>query len=155
MPKKDLKELVKEGFLYSNTNEYVKVEEDKGIAYLGLSGYATDQLKSISGLEIKEVGESVKQDEICGQLHASKGLEDLYSPISGKIIEINSENGWDTWDEEGEVKPGYKFYEGDFSEMFKQPYENWILKVKIDPKKWEEEKKNLMTPEEYLQFISK
>jgi len=72
---------------YTETHEYAKVEGNK--AYVGITHYAQDQLGDIVFVEMPEVGREVKAGEVFATVESVKAVSDCYSPVSGKIVEIN------------------------------------------------------------------
>lgn len=72
---------------YTETHEYVKVEGNK--AYLGITHFAQDQLGDIVFVELPEVGREVKAGEIFTTVESVKAVSDCYSPVSGKVVEVN------------------------------------------------------------------
>ncbi len=81
--------MVVDGLLYTKEHEWVKVEG--GIATIGISDHAQEQLGEITFVELPAVGqEFAKQGELA-IAESSKAASDIYSPISGKVTEINTE----------------------------------------------------------------
>ena len=74
---------------YSSEHEWVRVEEDTGV--IGITDYAQDQLGDIVYLDLPAVGASVAQNEKMGEIESVKAVSDLFSPVSGEVIEINQE----------------------------------------------------------------
>ncbi|MDW8802334.1 glycine cleavage system protein GcvH [Clostridium sp. A1-XYC3] len=79
---KVLKEL-----LYSKDHEWVKVEGDK--AYIGITDYAQDSLGDIVFVELPQVGAELSKEDTFGVVESVKAASDLYTPVSGKVIQIN------------------------------------------------------------------
>ncbi len=118
---------------YTETHEWVKIEED--IATIGITDYAQRELSDIVFVELPSKGKSVKKGEPFGTIEAVKAAADLYSGVSGKVIEIN---------EELKQKP----------ELINQdPYgKGWMVKIKIsDPSQIPE----LLSAEQYEELIKK
>ena len=74
---------------YTKEHEWTRIEGN--IATIGVTDFAQSELGDIAWLEMPEVGDETKIGETFGTIEAVKTVEDLYAPISGKIIEINSE----------------------------------------------------------------
>ncbi|MFQ6009204.1 MAG: glycine cleavage system protein GcvH [Candidatus Zixiibacteriota bacterium] len=72
---------------YSKEHEWVKLEEN--IAIVGITDYAQSELGDIVFVELPSVGEEVKHMEPFGTIEAVKAVSDLYSPVTGKVIEVN------------------------------------------------------------------
>ncbi len=74
---------------YTKEHEWAKIEGN--IATIGVTEFAQSELGDIAWLELPSVGDEAKIGEAFGTIEAVKTVEDLYAPISGKIIEINSD----------------------------------------------------------------
>ena len=74
---------------YTKEHEWTRIEGN--IATIGVTDFAQSELGDIAWLEMPEIGDETKIGETFGTIEAVKTVEDLYAPISGKIIEINSE----------------------------------------------------------------
>ncbi len=80
---------VLEGLKYTKDHEYVKLEGNIGI--IGVTDYAQSELGDIIYVDITaSVGSEVKQGDVLGSIEAVKTVAEVYSPVSGKVIEINS-----------------------------------------------------------------
>ncbi len=73
---------------YLDSHEYVRVEGDT--ATIGISAFAVDQLGDIVFVELPDVDETLEKGETFGTVESVKAVEDMYSPVSGKVIEQNS-----------------------------------------------------------------
>ena len=74
-------------FKYSEEHTWLKVEGNNG--RVGITDYAQDQLTDILYLELPEVGAQVKHMEPFGVVESAKSTSDLFSPVSGEVIEVN------------------------------------------------------------------
>ena len=74
---------------YTKEHEWANIEGN--IATIGVTDFAQSELGDIAWLEMPSIGDETKIGEAFGTIEAVKTVEDLYAPISGKIIEINSE----------------------------------------------------------------
>lgn len=81
--------MVKETKKYSETHEWVKIEE--GIATVGITRYAQKELGEIVYVEFPEVGEEIEAGSEVVVLESTKAAADIYSPVSGKILEVNDQ----------------------------------------------------------------
>ena len=72
---------------YSKEHEWVAVEE--GIATVGITDYAQEQLGDVVYVELPEVDTQVSKDEAFGVVESVKAVSDIYAPVSGKVIEVN------------------------------------------------------------------
>ncbi|MBC6366628.1 glycine cleavage system protein GcvH [Algoriphagus sp. AK58] len=97
---------------YTKDHEWVKIEGD--IATVGITDFAQKELGDIVYVEVETVGETIEAGEVFGTVEAVKTVSDLFMPLTGEILEFNSEL---------ESAP----------EMVNEsPYENgWMVKVKI------------------------
>jgi glycine cleavage system H protein len=73
---------------YTKEHEWVKVEDD--IATVGITDYAQGELGDVVFVELPDVGASFKQMEAFGTIEAVKAVSELYTPVSGEIVEVNS-----------------------------------------------------------------
>lgn len=82
-----------EQLLYAKTHEWVRVETDPGgakIATVGLSAFALEALTDLVFIELPEVGREVSAGESFGEIESVKAVSDLYSPVDGRIVEVNA-----------------------------------------------------------------
>jgi len=122
---------IEDQLLYTKDHEWVNIDGDT--ATIGISDYAQEQLGDITYIELPSESDDVEQFEQLASIESVKAASDIFSPMSGKIIETNSEL---------ESNPGI---------INKSCYEKgWIARIEIsDP----DEKNNLMTAEEYREFL--
>ena len=78
-----------EGLLYSESHEWVRKEGN--IAVIGVSDYAQKEMGDITYVDLPEVGDEFSAGEEFGALESVKASSDLYCPVSGKVVEVNSE----------------------------------------------------------------
>lgn len=81
---------ITEKILCSKSHEFIYEEED-GIYTIGLTDYAVEQLGDIVFLELPEIGVEFKKGETFATIESVKAASEIYMPISGKIIEVNSD----------------------------------------------------------------
>lgn len=74
---------------YSKEHEWVKIEGDK--ARIGITDFAQAELGDIVFVELPQVGDELKKDEPFGSVESVKTVSELYAPVSGKVVEVNSE----------------------------------------------------------------
>lgn len=101
---------------YSRDHEWVRLGDD-GVATVGITDFAQDQLGDIVYVDLPKVGSSVGQFEKCGEVESVKSVSDLFSPVSGEVTERNDDLS-------------------DAPERVNQkPYgEGWLLRVRlVDP----------------------
>lgn len=108
-----------DGLLYSESHEWVKVEGN--IAVIGVSDFAQKEMGEITYVDMPDVDDEVEKGESFGALESVKAASDLYSPVSGTVVETN---------EELEDTP---------EKVNEDAYEAWIIKVEMsDPSELEE-----------------
>jgi glycine cleavage system H protein len=80
-----------EELLYAKTHEWVHVDRAAGekIATIGISHFAVEALTDLVYIELPEVGRQIKAGESFGEVESVKAVSDLYSPVSGEIVNIN------------------------------------------------------------------
>ncbi len=74
---------------YSDTHEWVDLKD--GIATIGVTDYAQKELGDIVYVELPKVGKAVKAGEEAAVLESTKAAADVYSPLSGTIVEVNQQ----------------------------------------------------------------
>ncbi|KAG6753384.1 hypothetical protein POTOM_042412 [Populus tomentosa] len=115
---------------YAESHEWVKV--DGKTATVGITDHAQDHLGDVVYVELPEVGATVNQGSGFGAVESVKATSDVYSPVSGDVVEVN---------EELNSSPGL---------VNSSPYEKgWIMKVEI---KDDSELKNLKNSDDYAKF---
>ena len=75
---------------YSKEHEWVLLEP-AGTALVGLSEFAQDQLGDVVYLDLPAVGSQAQQFQKIGEVESVKAVSDLYSPVSGEVLEVNQE----------------------------------------------------------------
>lgn len=117
--------------LYTENHEWLKLEGD--VAWIGLTDYAQSSLGDMVFLDIKEIGTELKSGEALGTVESVKAAEDIYAPVSGKIVEIHSE----IRDEPAKIN--------------QDPYSSWIVKLGNLNKK---ELDSLLDAGRYKEYLS-
>ena len=77
-----------EDFYYSKDHEWAQVDEN--IVTIGITEFAQEQLGEVAYVELPEEGAKVNQGEGFGVVESVKAVSDLYAPVSGTVIEVNS-----------------------------------------------------------------
>ncbi|MEM2969496.1 MAG: glycine cleavage system protein GcvH [Candidatus Bathyarchaeia archaeon] len=122
---------VPEGLYYSKDWMWIKVEDGK--VRIGITDYAQKQLNEVVFAELPKVGDEVVKGEPFGTVESVKSVSDLVAPVSGKVLEVNSEVS---------STPGI---------LNEDPYnKGWILVV--SPTNLEEDLKALMTFEQAVEW---
>ncbi|MGD0205970.1 MAG: glycine cleavage system protein GcvH [Dehalococcoidia bacterium] len=117
---------------YTKEHEWVRVQNDLGT--VGITDYAQDQLGDIVYVDLPSPGTQVKALDKLGEIESVKAVSDLYSPVSGEVVEVNQEII-------------------DRPELVNQsPYdEGWLVRVRLaDPA----EVDNLLTAKQYDELIA-
>ena len=122
---------IPENLLYTKDHEWVRIEGD--IATVGITDFAQGELGDIVFVEIETLGESLEQEEIFGTVEAVKTVSDLFMPVSGEIIELNS-----ALESNPEAINSDAYGEG------------WMVKIKLSDKSQVD---GLMTPNAYQEEI--
>lgn len=100
-----------EGLYYSMSHEYVRVEG--GYGYIGITDYAQHALGNVVYVDMPDVDEELEAGEEFGAVESVKAASDLFSPVSGTVVEVNTEL---------EDQP----------ELLNQDaFANWIVKVEL------------------------
>jgi len=72
---------------YTKTHEWVRMAD--GIAVVGITDYAQQELTDVVYIELPEVGKEVKAGGECATVESVKAAVDVYSPLSGKVVKVN------------------------------------------------------------------
>lgn len=101
-----------DGLYYTDTHEWLK--EEGGIATIGITDYAQEQLGDIVFIELPEKGKELKKEDVFGTIESVKSVSELISPVSGTVTDIN-----ESLTDSPET-------------LNKSPYnDGWIIKIKI------------------------
>jgi len=73
---------------YTKTHEWVKV--DGKAAVIGITDHAQHALGDITFVELPAIGKVLKQGQECGVIESVKAASDIYAPIGGKVVEVNT-----------------------------------------------------------------
>ncbi len=79
--------LIKPELKYAKSHEWVKVEGN--VATIGITDHAQHELTDVVFVELPAVGRKVKAGEACAVVESVKTASDIYSPVSGEIVEVN------------------------------------------------------------------
>jgi glycine cleavage system H protein len=117
---------------YTKEHEWVRLDGDMGM--VGITDYAQDQLGDIVFVELPAADEAVKQMEKFGEIESVKAVSELYSPVTGEVIEANTT-----------LADNPQLVNDD-------PYgEGWMLRIRLsDPGEVEK----LLSADEYDDFIA-
>lgn len=104
---------------YSKDHEWAK-DESNDVILMGITDFAQEQLTDIVYVELPAVGKKVRQSEPVAVVESVKSVSDVYAPLSGEVIEVNSK-----LEQQPDLINQDAFGEG------------WIAKMKIDnPGEW-------------------
>ena len=77
-----------ENLKYTKDHEWVRI--DGNVAVIGITDFAQSELGDIVYVEIETAGDTIEQEGVFGTVEAVKTVSDLFMPVSGKILEVNS-----------------------------------------------------------------
>ena len=116
---------------YTKEHEWLRLQD--GIATVGITDYAQDQLGDIVFVELPPPGKQLTQLAVFGEIESVKAVSELYSPVSGEVVESNA------------ALAGKPELVND------SPYgEGWIIKVRLTA---ESEIDELLTADQYSELI--
>ena len=117
---------------YTKDHEWVMLEGD--VATIGITHFAQSSLGDIVFVELPAPGDLVDADETFGSVEAVKAVSDLFTPVSGEVVEINDA------------------IDGDPAIVNRSPYEDgWMIRVKVEDAS---ALNDLMDSEEYAEFVA-
>ncbi len=116
---------------YTKDHEWVSMNGD--VATVGITHFAQSELGDIVYVEVETLDQTLDKDEVFGTVEAVKTVSDLFLPLSGEIIEFNSD------------------LEANPEKVNSDPYGGgWMVKIKVsDPSQWDD----LLTAESYGSLI--
>ncbi|MCM0083670.1 glycine cleavage system protein GcvH [Geomonas sp. Red32] len=117
---------------YSKEHVWVRLEGARAV--FGLTDYAQKELGTIASVDLPEAGDDLEQEDSFGSIEARKTVAELYAPLSGTVLEVNSE-----------LHTTPEFVNDD-------PYDaGWLVVIEMAD---EEEANLLMTAEAYEEYVS-
>jgi len=120
---------IPKGLRYTEEHEYVKSDDGADVVAIGITDYAQGELGDVVFIELPKVGATFSKHDVFGTVEAVKAVSELYSPVSGEVVEVN-----DRLDKEPALVNTTPYGDG------------WMIKLRLkDPT----EKDRLMTAEEY------
>jgi len=118
-------------YRFSKDHEWVKQEGDT--ATVGISDYAQKEMGDVVYIELPEEGSTFSKGDACSNIESVKAVNDIFTPLSGEIVEVNSSLG---------DKP---------ENVNQDPYgSGWIFKIRISNP---EELNDLLTQEQYDAYL--
>ncbi|MDA8745719.1 glycine cleavage system protein GcvH [Rubripirellula amarantea] len=101
--------------LYAQTHEWLDLAGEDGIATIGISAFAIEQLNDLVYMDLPEVGKVLEFGDEFGEVESVKAVSPLYSPVSGTVVEVH------------EGLPD------SLEQLNDDPYDfGWIIRVKVD-----------------------
>ena len=98
---------------YTPTHEWVSLQGD--VATVGISKFAVDQLSDLTLIELPAVGTRLAAGKSFGEVESVKSVSDLYAPVAGEVVEVNSEVA------------------GNVQLLSDDPYgAGWLIKIRVD-----------------------
>jgi glycine cleavage system H protein len=84
--------LYPDDIFYTKDHEWARIEDRDGakFATIGVTRYAVEQLGDVTQVDLPKEGEQVKMAEVFGSVESVKAVSDLFAPLSGKILKVNS-----------------------------------------------------------------
>ena len=76
------------GFRYTKDHEWIELSGDRG--KVGITDYAQQQLGDVVYIDLPEVGAKLKEGQSFGTIESVKAVSELYSPVSGEVLEVNT-----------------------------------------------------------------
>jgi len=127
----EAKVVIKDDLKYTKEHEWIRMTGE--IATMGVTDYAQKELGDVVFVELPEVGRDVEQMKSFGTIEAVKAVSDIFSPVSGKVTEVNAN------------------LSSQSNLINSDPYgEGWIIKIKIkNPKEMD----TLLSPAEYRKLV--
>jgi len=125
---------IPEDLRYAKTHEWVRVDEEANIVTIGITDYAQQSLGDLVFVELPEVGQELEAGEECAVVESVKAASDIYSPLSGEVVEVNT-----VLIDSPELVNSSPYGEG------------WLIKLK--PETIEDELRYLLAADEYAAVI--
>jgi len=123
--------IIPEELKYTKSHEWIKILEN-GTVELGLSDYAQHELGDIVFVNLPKIGDTLTAGAAAADVESVKAVSDIYSPMNGKVIEINQE----LFDAPEKIN--------------KSPYTAWLIRIEGVL-----QENDLLSAGEYKAFISK
>jgi glycine cleavage system H protein len=76
---------------YTKEHEWVAKTDSASIVRVGITDYAQGALGDIVYIQMPKVGDGVTADKVCGEIESTKSVSEIYSPVTGKIVKVNSD----------------------------------------------------------------
>jgi glycine cleavage system H protein len=79
-----------EDLLYTEDHEWARLESGGKVATIGITKFAVDKLGDVIQVDLPREGETLKQRDVFGSVESVKAVSDLFAPLSGKVLKVNS-----------------------------------------------------------------
>ena len=117
--------------LYTKDHEWARIEGK--LVTVGVTRFAVDQLGDVTQVDLPKEGELVKQGEVFGTVESVKAVSDLFAPLSGKVVKVNTPLA---------NSPEY---------VNEEPYEEgWMIQIELSKP---DETKELLSHDAYVDFL--
>jgi glycine cleavage system H protein len=124
---------VPDDLLYTAEHEFIARTKDPTLVRVGITDYAQGELGDVVFVRLPEPGDRVTAHQAFGEIEAVKAVSELYSPITGEVVEINGS------------------LDGDSGVVNRDPYgEGWMVTLRVSNPA---ELKDLMSPQAYRSHI--
>jgi glycine cleavage system H protein len=118
-------------YLYSKDHEWILIQDDVGT--IGITDFAQHELGDVVYADLPEIGDSFEANEPFGSVESVKAVSEIFSPVGGEVIEINS-----NLEEHPEL-------------INESPHKNaWMIKIRLTNPN---ELKELLSAEEYEEYL--
>ena len=72
------------------TAEHEWIDRDGDVATVGITDFAADKLGDVVYVDLPDVGSTVTAGDVCGEIESTKSVGELYAPITGEVVEVNT-----------------------------------------------------------------
>jgi glycine cleavage system H protein len=118
---------------YTAEHEYVARTSDPSIVKVGITDYAQSELGDVVFVRLPQTGDRLEPHQAFGEIEAVKAVSELYSPVAGEVVEINTA------------------LDGDAGVVNRDPYgEGWMIKLRVNGA---DELRDLMSAQSYRSHI--
>jgi glycine cleavage system H protein len=122
---------IPDNLLYTKEHEWIRIEGDHAV--IGITDFAQGELGDIVYVEVETIGETLNKEAVFGTVEAVKTVSDLFMPLSGEVLELNSN------------------LDSQPDSVNKDPYgEGWMIKIKLTNTS---EVGELLKPEAYKSLV--
>jgi len=119
--------------LYTEDHEWARVEGDGKLVTVGITQFAVGQLGDVTQVDLPREGEMLKRGDVFGSVESVKAVSDLFAPVTGKVVKVNSPLS---------DSPEY---------VSEDPYDGgWMLQIEVSNK---DELGKLMTSQAYETLV--